>query len=319
MNNFDFLRLMAATMVLVSHQFILSGYAEPELFPGLSYGALALEIFFAISGYLVTKSWQDDPHLWRFIVKRCLRIFPALIVFSFTMMFIVGPLITSALMADYFSSKMTWKFLENIFLIIKYELPGVFLNIPYPKAVNGSLWTLPLEFRCYELVALFGVLRLIKIKFFLIMSWVGLASWLYSFVVPEIHYLVYYGLYFLGGTICASIEFSKKIFLFLMGTAMIFLYFKEYLFFSALVLPLSVVFFGQASFPIIRGIAKFGDISFGVYIFAFPVQQILLTYMEPSVSWSIFLGSSLLLTYCLAYVSWHFIENPALSLKKYLY
>src|SRR6185312_17241222 len=79
-NNFDFLRLVAAYFVLFGHQFVLTGSAQPGIGNFQSLGGLGVIILFSISGYLIAQSWERDPSNWRFLVKRVLRIWPALIV-----------------------------------------------------------------------------------------------------------------------------------------------------------------------------------------------------------------------------------------------
>ena len=79
-NNFDALRLVGALLVLISHQFALSGRREPMFVGDHSFGNLGVLVFFSISGYLVTSSWLNDPHILRFCVRRTLRMLPALCV-----------------------------------------------------------------------------------------------------------------------------------------------------------------------------------------------------------------------------------------------
>src|ERR1700737_633890 len=79
-NNFDFLRIFAASLVLISHQHALTGHSEPNVYPGISLGGFGVLLFFSISGFLVSQSWRQDPNAWRFLVKRFLRIWPGLTV-----------------------------------------------------------------------------------------------------------------------------------------------------------------------------------------------------------------------------------------------
>lgn len=90
-NNFDFVRLMAASFVLFSHMYALTGKAEPELATDHSLGNIGLLIFFSISGYLVTLSWLSDPNPWRFLARRGLRIWPALAVIVMISAFVIAP------------------------------------------------------------------------------------------------------------------------------------------------------------------------------------------------------------------------------------
>jgi peptidoglycan/LPS O-acetylase OafA/YrhL len=90
-NNLNFLRLIAAGLVLYGHSAILLGHPEPLFLSWMPLGPLGVAIFFVISGYLVTQSWQQDPNLQRFFIRRCFRIFPGLIVCVLLCIFVLGP------------------------------------------------------------------------------------------------------------------------------------------------------------------------------------------------------------------------------------
>jgi len=161
-NNFDFLRLLAAFMVLYSHQYPLLGRESPYI-PrladnwGLSFGSLGVAIFFTISGYLVTQSWIHDPHIGRYLAKRLLRVWPGLAVVTLIAAFVVGPMVSSLTPHDYFHDSRTWNYLRALHLKIIFSLPGVFEENPFPNAVNGSLWTIRIEFRWYLYLLAFGM------------------------------------------------------------------------------------------------------------------------------------------------------------------
>jgi peptidoglycan/LPS O-acetylase OafA/YrhL len=147
-NNFDFVRLLAAGIVLCGHQFAVCLRPEPLSFGLITLGTLGVLIFFSISGYLVAQSWDRDPHVLRFTIKRFLRIWPGLAVVTFVAAFIVGPAVTSLSLRDYFSSSITWDYFSQFYLNIEYALPGVFERNPI-SAVNSSLWTIPIEVSWY--------------------------------------------------------------------------------------------------------------------------------------------------------------------------
>lgn len=153
-NNFSTLRILAALMVLGGHMCSLILQPAP-VFLGQGIHAMGLCTFFLIGGYLITQSWLSDPHPVRYAVKRVLRIWPPLICFVLFAALIAGPALTRLPLRQYFADRGTWGYLwGNIGLYIQFGLPGVFETMPYPIAVNGSLWSLPIEVAFYIMVPL---------------------------------------------------------------------------------------------------------------------------------------------------------------------
>src|SRR3977135_675481 len=153
-NNFNFLRLLFASLVLLSHSSeLLDGNREREplfaIFHTISFGDLAVDGFFLLSGYLIVQSWQLNPSWLRFLKKRILRIYPAFIVASLVCAFIVGPLGSDA--AAYFRAFDAPTFIRSMFLLYDPITPQVFEGSPAPY-VNGAMWTTKHEFRCYLMV-----------------------------------------------------------------------------------------------------------------------------------------------------------------------
>src|ERR1700709_677548 len=146
-NAFDVPRLLGAALVLVSHSFVLAGTAEPKLGRS-SVGVLGVEIFFAISGFLVTASWLSDPRPRAFLGKRALRFLPALCVTVAVSGFVLGPLVTVLTPGSYLRAPGALSYVvDNVGAVlsagtvrdVSYSLPGVFTGNPV-DAVNGSLW-----------------------------------------------------------------------------------------------------------------------------------------------------------------------------------
>lgn len=158
-NNFDVIRLAAAVVVLVSHGFLLSGVREPMV-GALTLGQVAVLVFFGASGFLIAQSWDHDARLEPFLVKRALRIFPALFVVAFAAAFVVGPLVTLESTSAYFDGGEPLRYaVSNAFTFIDVDLPGVFVANPVMN-VNGSLWTLNFELLAYLFVAAAGMLAI---------------------------------------------------------------------------------------------------------------------------------------------------------------
>lgn len=135
-NNFDFLRFFAAALVLFAHSYPLVGRRGDEpltLLTGYEKGgSIAVGIFFVMSGYLIASSWLASSSPKSFLIKRALRIFPALIVAVLLSVFVIGPLVTHLTLGQYLAADGTWTYLQNILLVTRYELPGVFTATSTP-------------------------------------------------------------------------------------------------------------------------------------------------------------------------------------------
>jgi peptidoglycan/LPS O-acetylase OafA/YrhL len=166
-NNFDMLRIIAALLVILAHSYPVTKSVGMPLYDmtkgDLSIATIGVIIFFVISGYLITKSWAGNQSPLRFLWKRFLRIIPGLFVALLFTMLIIGPLVTSMPLIQYLTSIDTWKYLLNTVLYIRIDtLPTVFIDNPYrPISVNGSLWTIPIEFALYIMIMVLGILGIL--------------------------------------------------------------------------------------------------------------------------------------------------------------
>jgi len=164
-NNFNLLRMLAATGVLVSHAYPISlggGAVEPlaTLLKGITLGSLCLMVFFVISGFFIARSFAGKSSLISFLRARALRLFPALAV-ALAATVLAAAALTTASAAVYWAAVPEY-YLGNVTLFfLKYELPGVFATNPYGGAINGSLWTLNYEVLCYMGVVICGLLGLL--------------------------------------------------------------------------------------------------------------------------------------------------------------
>lgn len=143
-NNFNIIRFVAAMMVVLGHMCHLVAVEVNQLL-GQAVSTIGVKIFFLISGYLIAQSFLNDSNIVRYCIRRFFRIIPGLAGVVLFAVFIIGPVFTILPIKDYFSHGTTWAYLKNIGLYIQYFLPGVFEANPYPDAINGSLWTLPVE------------------------------------------------------------------------------------------------------------------------------------------------------------------------------
>lgn len=329
-NNFDGLRLIAALMVMVSHQFVFLHMHKPVLAGDISFGSVAVAMFFVMSGYMVTESWYRDPHLVRFMARRMLRIWPALFVATLVIALSAATISTLPLHA-YFGHELGHFVTANARLHTAYTLPGVFFTEPFNvdmSAVNGSWWTIPLEVKCYLYLAVLGAIGLRRRIVSLIVWFTSL--WLYArsvsgFGTDHLHgSLKHLDIAFFMTGVCAR-QFAEEVQrhrLIVLGVLAASLIGAGLLKFAplaewALVAPLTL-WLGLRSTPGLRSAARFGDLSYSIYLYAFFVQQ-LTVHLWPAPP--AYLPSIAMATLAIALVSWgswHVVEAPALKLKRRL-
>ena len=179
-NNFDLLRLAAACLVIVGHAHaVVPATSDPDIVSSILHfdyaGSLAVKFFFFLSGLVVTNSLIRKAAFVPFLVARIVRIFPALIVCVLITALAVGPLLTTLPARAYFSDPGTASYLtRNISLVLQWDVPGAFSANPR-HALNGSLWTLPVEVFCYLMLFALGLIGVIRSKILASLVMVGIA------------------------------------------------------------------------------------------------------------------------------------------------
>ena len=334
-NNFTLIRMLAATGVLVSHAFPMAlgeGTPEPfELATGYTLGWVCVAIFFAISGFLIARSFDRTARIEDWFSARVMRLFPGLIVVSILTLAIYGPVFTTLSLGEYFASPRTWTYVpRNVTLVsLQYDLPGVFADHPVPRAINGSLWTLVHEVACYVGVLLAGVLGALRSKkVFAVLC----AIYFIAFAITALPAVADSLPYKLAA-------FRKLSFPFLLGT--MFYVWSDRLrldWVSALALAAATVLLhGTVLFEIffvtaiaygtfvlayrpggwLRRYNDLGDYSYGMYVFAFPVQQAAIELAGP-MSPLTNMVMALPVTLLLAVLSWYIVEQPSLTRRHHL-
>lgn len=333
-NNFNSLRLVAAITVLVSHSFPLvhgSNAHEPLMRAvGITMGTLAVDGFFVISGFLNTRSLQGGRTPLAFLRARALRVYPALWVMLIATTLWVGLLFSRLPLSRYLSHPHTIDFLfHNATLLAgaRYALPAVFEAVPYPLAVNGSLWSLPIELHMYLGLLAIWVLaargRVVK--------WIvpGLAVLAGGYYVLSTRRPLPYALE--ARLLCAFAQGASfalweprdrrlpwrpwptvALVIGLLGSAWLW----RPVFVPLYVAGVGFLWLAAAHAPLPRSPAWrwMGDPSYGVYIYAFPIQQsAVAAFHIRSVTGLV--AVALPLTLALAWLSWRFVEAPALRLK----
>lgn len=327
-NNYDFMRVAAAVSVIISHQFALFGLPEPLVLQFQTLGGFGVLIFFAISGYLVGHSWDSDPNLLRFASRRLLRIWPAYILIVLICVFVVGPAFTSDRLGSYFSSPVTWSYFKNLIFIFQPFLPGVFSDSPVQYVPNGVYWTLPIEMFCYLLVAALGLVGFMRFKWVLVFLTAAIVYWYYirydaQSVIStggERYYFVQYGTFFFYGVLLRKFRsqwVDKKLGVLLVLTLLASLLYLcgARLLALFVMLPYVINAFGELSTPVVRSFGRFGDASYGLYIYAFPIQQIILKVYGREGYFAEKLILVIGCTVVVSLLSWRYLEAPALKLK----
>ena len=245
--------------------------------------------------------------------------------------FLLGPAFTTLCWSDYFSESGTWRYLTTALLVPQNGLPGVFSDNPRPLSVNASLWTLPVEFLCYLSVALLGVVKFAS-KGVLITASLLFAVLIASFpppiaggrYVPNFEMIaVFWSGVFYGHCIRRPLDATplRIVFLVLAVIALSALSVLGQRGIERMMTLLCAVLFVHLALKVSVGSKltdPLGDLSYGIYIFAFPVQQTVMHWCQGG-SWAFgfFLSLSLTVTFTavLAFASWHLIEKPVLRLK----
>lgn len=327
-NSLNLIRLVLAWLVLVAHAYHIVGAGNGPTWRGENLGGWAVIGFFGISGYLITAS-RFNNRLGPYLLHRIARIFPAFIVCLVVTAFLFAPIaygIDHGSLRGFMSTPTTP--LDHIFVnsglkINSYDISGTPANVPYPKAWNGSLWTLYYEFICYLLVALLGTFAIVKNK-----TWpmavaflASVALWaVYPWLKPLMQSNYDFELaarltpYFLGGALVQVL--SKRIGMnmslglssWIAAFAIVFLVPN---FGAQLAAPFIAygLLWTSTWLPAPRIILRH-DVSYGAYIYAFPVQQLLVVFGAAGlgVAWNIVLATAG--TALLATASWLLLERP---------
>ncbi len=333
-NNFNLLRVFAASGVIFSHAYPLTlGPGTPEPLSGLigaTLGHVCVLIFFATSGFFITASFERKKSMLDFLLARILRIFPGLLIMACVTLLVLGFVSTQP---EAYQGALPERILATVLLFAKQlPMPGLFETLPYPQAINGSLWTLKFEVLCYGAVVLAGLLGIFRapritaaLVLVLAVLRVGLdvVQIAPNGVFFYIHHLIKLGFPFALGAAAYVYRDQLPLSLTLAGAmwlvngAVLATLGHESALFAmlfALALTYTVFWFGYAGPAKLRGYNRLGDYSYGIYIYAFPIQQ-LLVQLELATTPMANACLSLLVSVVLAVLSWHLVEKPSMRLR----
>lgn len=330
-NNFDLLRLIGAILVLVSHSFgiLNKGLQQPGIWVKGNFiipSEIGLCIFFTISGYLVTQSMVQSKTWLHYLWKRFLRIVPALVVVNFACI-IMGGIIGELPLREYLRMDETWGYLlKNSSLIVnQFSLPGVFKTLD-DQSVNASLWTILVEVKFYLLLMLAGITGLLNRKWLLLCLFLlfqGLRIFLtyHKVSVEGISLQAYFnfGTYFSLGTLAFCFR-QQVSFHWLIAIGLLILAILSQ---NTLIQPITLSMF-FAYLVLLTGSGsklislKGHDFSYGLYLYAFPVQQVVLLFAGYGIPVWLHIFLSTIIAVLFGMASWFAIEKPALKKKALL-
>jgi peptidoglycan/LPS O-acetylase OafA/YrhL len=333
-NNFNLIRFVAAFAVMVDHSFALvvpEQAANASLDLGaLELGRVGVDIFFIVSGFLVTRSVMTRPTVLDYGVARFMRLFPALFVTCFAIAFLLGPLVTSVSLHDYFTDPRTWLFVPVTASLITHTmtLPGVYDTLPVSGVIDQPLWTLRYEAFCYILLAVFALAGLLATRFRAVLTlaliFAGYCLVTFGTDLREMNAIDsatrFVLTFFVGGALYVfadKIRLDFGIVLLLAAGAFLAHGTPIYEAMLRIALAYGVLWCALVPAGLVRDFNKLGDYSYGLYILCFPIQQAFVM-LDPNITPVALLVSSFPAVLAFAILSWHFVEHPALHRKEWV-
>lgn len=331
-NHFNLLRLILAALVIVAHSpEMLDGNRSREpltrLTGTMSFGELAVDGFFLLSGYLILLSWQAQPSALAFLRKRVLRILPGYMVAAALCILLVGPLAAGA--TGYFSSFWLGGTAFSVLTLSAPETPAVFAGSHY-AGVNNALWTIRYEFLCYLLVLVLGVAGVARRRSVLVVLAAALPL---LFIADRSGALALAGVRVAGA---GQVMLRLSAF-FAMGMlyaccwprprwspwwggalalALAAAMLRSETAEPALLLCGAYLLFcaAYAKLPCLEWVQRLPDASYGTYLYGWPAGKLLAWYW-PGIGLGPLTLLALLLAYGCGLASWHWVEKPALAFK----
>lgn len=326
-NNFDFLRFALATLVIWSHCFPLLGrgmdwsYAASGQIDG---GSLAVDCFFVLSGFLITQSWLAQPRVSAYARKRALRILPAMVAALVFGALVIGPFVSGIPVGQYLSSSAPWLHFLSVALNRYLCVPPVFADNPLPYLLNSPLWSLRYELLCYALVPLF-VARGGRLG---VLATAGAfaTSWVYFLTRPDdgipsmmARLLTCFSAGMLMFLLRERIPYSRALAIAAASVLALSFFTAEF----RQVFPVAgsylLLFIAFSPRLPLHHFARHGDFSYGLYVFAYPIQQTVVWILGPQISVATCFVLAFAAALVVAVLSWRFVEAPALARKARAY
>jgi peptidoglycan/LPS O-acetylase OafA/YrhL len=337
-NNFGLLRLFFASLVIVSHSpEIIDQNRSREIltniFGTISFGELAVDSFFLISGYLILKSFYSTSSVKSYFTKRILRIYPGFIVASLFCILVVTPIAGSWNLISNLNSTDWIKTFTNLVILEGPEVNGLFMG-DQPFILNGAMWSIWLEFLCYISIPVFFLLGLHKKRLYITVTIAIVSLFIFLLITNKDIWLPY--------PLRISAYLSTRLLsAFLIGGA--YYYFRDRVIWNRnlslaslilLLICLSFKYTAELGFFIFGGYLIFNfalnyknktlnqigtknDISYGVYLYAWPIQMLIVQHY-PGISPVVMTLATMASVAILGYLSWIYVEQPFMKMKKRL-
>ena len=332
-NSFNLVRLLAALCVLVSHSFLIVGGMQAVQPLGqwtpFTLGQHAVNVFFTLSGLMLARSLARNGDIPRFLWARFLRVFPGLFVYGVIFAFVVGPLFTSLPLARYLTDWHTISYPIAVLVRFNGALPphGIFDLTPLGPEVNLPLWTVRYELLAYAMLASAFAVGLLRTK---LQAIACLAALVLIFLAVEhlvveplpehalFHHLAQYGLCFMLGVTAyhfrARLRLSAWGVLAALGCVLLMrgTPFEELAYLA--MTAYAALVFGSLRFGRLTAWTQRNDVSYGTYIYGWPVQQALVT-LVPTLTAAKLALLTMMIVPAIGLVSWRLIEHPCIRLQ----
>jgi len=329
---FDILRVTLALSVILWHSVAVCYGMEAESWfyngPLKPLIWFIVPSFFALSGFLVAGSLERN-NLPAFLTLRVIRIFPALTVEVVISALLIGPLFTLLPPRAYFSDPLLHQYFLNVFGYIHYYLPGLFTTLPTPGLVNGQLWTVPHELECYLALALFALvgatrrprlfLALLGAAFLLLLLRDFLSEKPASTAQPPGRMLVIcflFGVALYMGRSWIRLSMSGAIVSAVAYALLLYASTRVGEDLASMFVAYITVYLGLALIVPNLPVLALADYSYGIYLYGYPVQQVVAELLPQQRIWYVNFLLSVALTIPIAAASWHFVERPVMQRKK---
>ena len=325
-SNFELLRVLAVGIVVYGNGLVLTS-APPSALWGAPLPRIGLDLLFSIAGFLATQSWNRRRQIAPYAARRLLRVFPALIVCVLVTVFVIGPLATRLSLRAYFLDGMTRRYLGNMLLMPQLWLPRVFEGQQWVGTVDPMLWTLTPGLLCCMLVPLFGRLPRPTAVAGACAALCAALCLLWPVLLPDLPHalarpviadsLTEVPFFFVAAAFgFAEPRWGARLWradlamLCFAANWLVATWLDQWTIVLAwLSLPYMAIAFGRLSLPVLGRFGALGNPSYGMYLYAFPLQQLVVERL-PHAPAPILACFALSMT--AGYLSWHLIERPAL-------